>query len=239
MSYIFEDVNVQNIVIMNEGLVDLAAQLIIKNNVLLENFVYKNLSNFLSTSYSLNQVYSNIREYIISENVLLYLHISELLSNSSITDYDKYTLLTEEIGTKLLIGTTGALGAGALGDHYLNDGKITSKVIDYSTNAINHLKSKEEVQTQINNLTKEYNKNVDEIKKQSKGLFGRVKSIFGLNEKSQDVATNQNIQKFNQEVNKSTTNQLKMNQQEFENKLKLLHDEKIKMNQPSQKETPK
>ena len=89
MSFIFEDQDVRNTVAVNEAIVEIASTALINANVVLEDYIYSNLVQFTSGTSSLADIYENIRNFVISENVSLYNQYSEILSDNELSPQQK------------------------------------------------------------------------------------------------------------------------------------------------------
>ena len=93
--YIFENQDVQAQVEFNEPLVELAARNVINYNIALESYIYENLGQFALPSPNVADIYTSIRNFVISENTALYSQLSEILADTYLSPDEKARCLTE------------------------------------------------------------------------------------------------------------------------------------------------
>ena len=92
--YIFENQDVQAQVELNEPLVELAARNVINYNIALESYIYENLGQFALPSPDVADIYTSIRNFVISENTALYSQLSEILADTYLSSDEKARCLS-------------------------------------------------------------------------------------------------------------------------------------------------
>jgi hypothetical protein len=95
VKFIFENQEVRSLTEANSPFIDVASNIVVNNNIILESNILDNLDNFISHGTSIAEVYEGIRDFVISENLELYNEISALLSSTEISDEDKAQILAE------------------------------------------------------------------------------------------------------------------------------------------------
>ena len=95
MSFIFENQDVRNTVAGSEAIVEVASNALINANIVLEDYIYANLARFTTGADSLADIYENIRNFVISENVALYTQFSEILSDNELSPQQKVACFYE------------------------------------------------------------------------------------------------------------------------------------------------
>lgn len=93
-SVVFENQNIKNYISENEHLISEAAIYVAKMKPFLIDYVFENLQNFIVIG-DLATTHSNIKSFIITENLLLYEFVSDILSDTNISYDSKLNFLQE------------------------------------------------------------------------------------------------------------------------------------------------
>ncbi len=95
VKFIFENEEVRALTEAHSPFIDVASNIVVHYNSILESHIQDNLKDFISTEMPVHEIYENIRNYTVYENIGLYNLINNLISNSTISDTEKAKALTE------------------------------------------------------------------------------------------------------------------------------------------------
>jgi len=95
LPFIFENQDVKATVANNEVIVEAASKQIINMNILLEDYIYNNLQQFINYGSDLTDIYENIKNFVVNTNVNNYLLFSEVLASTQLSNEEKLTCLYE------------------------------------------------------------------------------------------------------------------------------------------------